>query len=180
MLYTPASYFREKKVSHEADGLKEQDVQTTAGVVRRIVVWEGPRDVWELDTEELSAVSTEAKLHDGTDVSAPTEQQEMYESLQPELLDGLNPSSITAVAAVPNKRPSSPLGHKAGSQTEDPPPPAKKHGGKKEKAGRSGPVHESGKGKQGDHMDVGRLGWPEGGGPYLGWPEGGGPYNGLL
>eukprot|EP00969_Alexandrium_andersonii_P151592 6701975-Alexandrium_andersonii.AAC.1 len=78
MVYTPQSYLDTFKRSYKADGHKLQLLKLKEGPVWRILVAEGPKDVWELTTREVGQASHERVLGDGEEVTTDGQQEDLY------------------------------------------------------------------------------------------------------
>ncbi len=68
------------------------------GPVSRIVVWDGPKDVWEVRSQELSSIKSSIQMHDGNALY-DGEAQDVFRALRPELLAEIDTEALPSDAA---------------------------------------------------------------------------------
>ena len=65
--------------TYKVDKHTLQTIETRSGPVKRVVVWEGDADVWELSEKETSKLTNKSHWHEGNHV-LEGEQDQLYSS----------------------------------------------------------------------------------------------------
>lgn len=103
MIYTEESY----KAAHDGRSYKEDGLKLIESLVRNgrnpkhvIMVWEGPRDVWQLEEEDVARVKHKHTLDDGADVFLDGQQDMIFQDTVKEMMGAIDTAAVKSESDI--------------------------------------------------------------------------------